>query len=211
MCLWKFQMIDYLDIFHIYDISPRHFWEFPCLSWEQNRVFSYVFLSAVAKHWSNTRFEFRRQLPFRKSIWVDMVDMYGFFMSVVFPKIMVPQNGWFILETPIKMDDWGYHYFRKHPYKYSWNLKIRWCLLYTYSICWCVIFFSWDFFLPKAAARSLHHKKPPMFFVETEKKKHVFRSFHRTFWGTSGSKICTRFSSCQPTFQLPARWQKSQL
>ena len=25
----------------------------------------------------------------------------------VFPKIGVPQNGWFILETPIKLDDLG--------------------------------------------------------------------------------------------------------
>ena len=33
----------------------------------------------------------------------------------VFPKIGVPQNGWF-MENPIKMDDLGYHYFRKHPY-----------------------------------------------------------------------------------------------
>ena len=36
----------------------------------------------------------------------------------VFPKIMVPQNGWFITENPINpWMIWGDHYFRKHPYK----------------------------------------------------------------------------------------------
>ena len=36
------------------------------------------------------------------------------------PKIMLPQNGWFILENPLKWMIWGYHYFRKHPYVTTW-------------------------------------------------------------------------------------------
>ena len=42
----------------------------------------------------------------------------------VFPKIGVPQNGWFIMENPIKMI-WGYHYLRKHPSLYNNDSKWR--------------------------------------------------------------------------------------
>ena len=35
---------------------------------------------------------------------VPIVSRYGIW---VFPKIVVPQNGWFVMENPIKMDDLG--------------------------------------------------------------------------------------------------------
>ena len=34
----------------------------------------------------------------------------------VFPKIVVPQNGWFIRETLLEWMIWGYPYFWKHPF-----------------------------------------------------------------------------------------------
>ncbi len=64
-----------------------------------------------------------------KACWIDHEQSGHGWLKGEIPNnaiwVFPPQNGWFIREIPIKMADWGYPYFWKHPYTSETSMFIH--------------------------------------------------------------------------------------
>ena len=65
--------------------------------------------------WFNHQLLLMEEIPFPTTCYLLNPAKKGTFSIWVFPKIGVPQNGWFIMENPIKMDDLGVPLFSETP------------------------------------------------------------------------------------------------
>ena len=97
------------------------------------------------------------------SIEIFVLGVFKYIWTWMFPKIVVPQNGWFIMGNLIKMDDLGVPLFSETPiciYIYSFIYIVDICFFWNTSL---ILF---GCLLSRTARRCLGFSMVKLFFYD---------------------------------------------
>ena len=143
----------------------------------------------VQQMWSIEEWWLAHKLDRRRSAFFSLEHGHadGYFavgIQWVFPKIGVPQNGWFIMEKSFKWMLWWYPYFRKHPLE-----RIPMAVCHS-AIC---LLCCWSF--PACRGRKcLHHVGPIHVFFQCLGRISNLMTRYLESWIGSNNKYPTKQS-----------------